>query len=41
MDGASIPLFSEFLGRQDTLLEDIERIEVVRGPGASLWEPTQ
>ena len=22
---------------QDTLLEDIERIEVVRGPGASLW----
>jgi len=22
---------------QDTLLEDIERIEVIRGPGASLW----
>jgi iron complex outermembrane receptor protein len=22
---------------QDTLLEDVERIEVIRGPGASLW----
>ena len=22
---------------QDTLLEDIERIEVIRGPGATLW----
>src|SRR6185369_5634763 len=22
---------------QDTMLEDIERIEVIRGPGASLW----
>src|SRR5712664_3663283 len=22
---------------QDTLLEDIERIEVVRGPGATIW----
>ena len=22
---------------QDTILEDIERIEVIRGPGATLW----
>jgi len=22
---------------QDTLLEDIDRIEVIRGPGATLW----
>ena len=22
---------------QDTLLEDVDRIEVIRGPGASLW----
>jgi outer membrane cobalamin receptor len=26
-----------FRGIQDTLLEDIERIEVIRGPGATLW----
>jgi iron complex outermembrane receptor protein len=40
MDGRTIytPLFSGvFWESQDTLLEDIERIEVVRGPGASLW----
>src|SRR5205814_1397918 len=40
MDGRSIytPLFSGvFWDAQDALLEDIERIEVVRGPGASLW----
>jgi len=32
------PLFSGvFWDRQDTMLEDIERIEVIRGPGATLW----
>jgi iron complex outermembrane receptor protein len=39
-DGRSIytPLFSGVLWDvQGTLMEDIERIEVVRGPGASLW----
>ncbi len=40
IDGRSVytPLFSGvFWDSQDTLLEDIERIEVIRGPGASLW----
>jgi iron complex outermembrane recepter protein len=40
MDGRSVytPLFSGvFWDEQDTLLEDIDRIEVVRGPGATLW----
>ncbi len=40
MDGRSVytPLFSGvFWDVQDTLLEDIARIEVIRGPGASLW----
>jgi len=40
LDGRSIytPLFSGvFWDQQDTLLEDIERIEVIRGPGATLW----
>ncbi|MCJ7829965.1 MAG: TonB-dependent receptor plug domain-containing protein [Desulfobacterales bacterium] len=40
MDGRSLytPLFSGvFWEMQDTLLEDIERIEVIRGPGATLW----
>ncbi len=40
IDGRSIytPLFSGvFWDQQDTLLEDIERIEVIRGPGATLW----
>ena len=40
IDGRSVytPLFSGvFWDVQDTLLEDIERIEVVRGPGATLW----
>jgi iron complex outermembrane receptor protein len=40
MDGRSVytPLFSGvFWDVQDTVLEDIERIEVIRGPGASLW----
>jgi len=32
------PLFSGvFWDRQDTMLEDIDRIEVIRGPGAALW----
>ncbi len=40
MDGRSIysPLFSGVLWeREDTLLEDVERIEVIRGPGAAIW----
>lgn len=40
MDGRSVytPLYSGvFWNVQDTLLEDIERIEVIRGPGATLW----
>src|SRR5947209_9123363 len=39
-DGRSIytPLFSGvFWDVQGTMLEDIERIEVIRGPGATLW----
>ncbi|WP_240143521.1 TonB-dependent receptor [Nitrosomonas sp. JL21] len=40
MDGRSVynPLFSGVQwDLQDTLMEDIERIEVIRGPGASVW----
>ncbi|MEW6322184.1 MAG: TonB-dependent receptor [Acidobacteriota bacterium] len=40
LDGRSLytPLFSGvFWEVQDTMLEDIERIEVIRGPGAALW----
>lgn len=40
IDGRSVysPLFSGvFWDTQDTVLADIERIEVIRGPGASLW----
>jgi iron complex outermembrane recepter protein len=40
IDGRSVysPLFSGvFWDVQDTMLENIERIEVIRGPGASLW----
>src|SRR5262249_43500497 len=40
MDGRSLytPLFSGvFWDVQDTVLEDIDRVEVVRGPGATLW----
>src|SRR3954466_11329535 len=39
-DGRSLytPLFSGvFWDIQDTVLEDIDRIEVIRGPGATLW----
>lgn len=39
-DGRTVysPLFSGvFWDRQDTLLEDIDRIEVIRGSGATLW----
>ncbi len=40
MDGRTVytPLFSGvFWDVQDTMLEEIERIEVIRGPGAALW----
>lgn len=40
MDGRTLytPLFAGVIWEtQDTLLEDVERIEVIRGPGAALW----
>jgi iron complex outermembrane recepter protein len=40
MDGRSVysPLYSGvYWDVQDTILEDVARIEVIRGPGASLW----
>lgn len=40
IDGRTIytPLFSGvFWDAQDTMLEDVERIEVISGPGATLW----
>ncbi len=40
IDGRSVysPLFAGvYWDVQDTLLEDIDRIEVIRGPGATLW----
>lgn len=40
MDGRTLytPLFSGVLwDARDTLLEDIEQIEIIRGPGATLW----
>ena len=40
IDGRSVytPLFNGvYWNRVDTLLEDIERIEIIRGPGSSLW----
>ncbi len=40
IDGRSVytPLFAGvFWDAQDTLLEDVDRIEVIRGPGATIW----
>ncbi len=40
MDGRSVysPAYSgTFWDMQDTLLEDIDRIEVIRGPGGTIW----
>src|SRR6266436_486240 len=40
MDGRSLytPLFAGvYWALQDTLLEDVERIEVIRGPGGTIW----
>jgi iron complex outermembrane receptor protein len=40
MDGRTLytPLFSGvFWDQQDTMMEDVERIEVIRGPGAVMW----
>ena len=40
MDGRSVytPLYSGvYWDVQDTMIEDIDRIEVIRGPGATLW----
>ncbi|MGD9211899.1 MAG: TonB-dependent receptor plug domain-containing protein, partial [Desulfobacteraceae bacterium] len=40
IDGRSVysPLFSGvFWDAQDVVLEDVERIEIIRGPGATLW----
>ena len=40
MDGRAVysPLFAgTYWEVQDTLLEDIERIEIIRGPGGTLW----
>lgn len=40
MDGRTVytPLFSGvYWDVQDTMIEDIDRIEVIRGPGATLW----
>ena len=40
MDGRSIytPLFSGvFWQAQDTMIEDVDRIEVIRGPGGTVW----
>lgn len=42
IDGRTVysPLFSGvFWDAQDTVLEDVERIEVVSGPGSTLWGP--
>jgi iron complex outermembrane receptor protein len=42
IDGRSIysPLFGGVLWTVDNvMLEDIDRIEVIRGPGGTIWEP--
>jgi iron complex outermembrane receptor protein len=42
IDGRSVytPLFAgTYWEVQDTLLEDIDRIEVIRGPGGAIWGP--
>src|SRR5581483_6638891 len=42
IDGRTVytPLFAgTYWEVQDTLLEDIDRIEVIRGPGATIWGP--
>ncbi|HVV45016.1 MAG TPA: TonB-dependent receptor plug domain-containing protein, partial [Bryobacteraceae bacterium] len=42
IDGRTVytPLFDgTYWEVQDTLLEDVDRIEVVRGPGATVWGP--
>ena len=43
IDGRSVytPLFAGvYWEMQDTLIEDIDRIEVIRGPGATVWGAT-
>jgi len=40
IDGRSVytPLFSGvYWNDQDVMMEDVDRIEVIRGPGATLW----
>src|SRR5581483_10338019 len=42
IDGRSVytPLFAgTYREVQDTLLEDVDRIEVIRGPGGTIWGP--
>jgi len=42
IDGRTVysPLYAGvFWEVQDTLMEDVERIEVIRGPGATIWGP--
>ena len=44
IDGRTVysPLFSGvFWEAQDVMLEDIDRIEVISGPGATIWDPTR
>ena len=43
IDGRTVytPLFAGvFWDVQDVLLEDVDRIEVISGPGGTLWGPT-